>query len=202
MNVRPAPWALIGAGGNLGTAGELTARFMDAERLLRARLGPGIVVRWSPGYFSEPEGPVRDQPRFMNAVLALVTDSDGRPGASVTPQALLALLLDIERTLGRDRARQRAQGPRPIDLDLLFVGDARMDSPGPPALRLPHPRIATRAFVLRPLADLMGEDWLMPGFARTVGDCLGAPDLAAARRALVPVEEWPLSRSARRSRSR
>ena len=167
--------ALIGVGGNLGTKAELLARFLAAERALRARLEPrvrAVHTRWSPFYRSAPQGPVRAQPEFLNAVLAV------EAGAPLEPRALLSELLAVEAGLGRTRSPRLAQGPRTIDLDLLFVGDVRSERDGSPALCLPHPRVAERAFVLLPLADLMGRAWPMPGFARTVADCLRDPDVA------------------------
>ncbi|MEM1445933.1 MAG: 2-amino-4-hydroxy-6-hydroxymethyldihydropteridine diphosphokinase [Planctomycetota bacterium] len=84
---------------------------------------------------------------FLNAAVMFETDA--------TPHALLANLLDIETRLGRlPRSQRETWGPRPIDLDLLMLGDTRVDDP---TLTLPHPRIAERWFVLAPLADLRPE---------------------------------------------
>ena len=66
-------------------------------------------------------------------------------------RTLLELLLAVEARFGRDRAAAPAQGPRTLDLDLLLYGDAEIDEPG---LRIPHPRMHERAFVLGPLAEL------------------------------------------------
>ncbi|MDQ3747058.1 MAG: 2-amino-4-hydroxy-6-hydroxymethyldihydropteridine diphosphokinase, partial [Acidobacteriota bacterium] len=65
------------------------------------------------------------------------------------PETLLRLLLDLERSLGRRRERPLA--PRTLDLDLLLYGDERRDTD---ALKLPHPRLHLRRFVLAPLAEL------------------------------------------------
>jgi 2-amino-4-hydroxy-6-hydroxymethyldihydropteridine diphosphokinase len=162
--------ALIGVGGNLGNERTIAARFLAAERALRAHL-PITHSRWSRVYWSKPVGPVAMQPRFLNAVLAVELSE------SMAPGALLAQLLDIEAGLGRPFPRAVQQGPRTIDLDLLFVDDTTADEPGPPALRLPHPRVVERAFVLQPLADLMGRGWAMPGFAQTVDACLRVPEV-------------------------
>ena len=167
--------ALIGVGGNVGTEAEICARFLAAEERLVARLSARAQIvhtRWSPLHASAQRGPVRDQPRFVNGVLAL------EASAPLEARALLADLLAIEAQLGRIRPAPVTMGPRTIDLDLLFVGDACIVFDGPPALTLPHPRICERAFVLMPLADLMGRDWRMPGFARTVADCLRDEDVA------------------------
>lgn len=82
-----------------------------------------------------------DQPAFLNAVATATT--------ALPPLELLALLQDIEQRLGRRPARR--WGPRPIDLDLLFYGQERVDLPD---LTVPHPRIAERGFVLAPLAEV------------------------------------------------
>ena len=84
-----------------------------------------------------------DQPRFLNGVAALETTHG--------PRELLGLLLAVEARFGRDRSAVPAQGPRTLDLDLLVYGDEEIDEPG---LRVPHPRLGERAFVLEPLAEL------------------------------------------------
>lgn len=81
------------------------------------------------------------QPDFVNAAARLES--------SLPPRALLDLLLTLERRHGRRRAAPN--GPRTLDLDLLFYGAARLREPG---LELPHPRLTERAFVLEPLAEL------------------------------------------------
>ena len=83
----------------------------------------------------------QDQPDFVNAAVGLLTQR--------SPQELLAQLLDIERGMGRNR-RER-WGPRVIDLDLLWMVDAVVDEPG---LKVPHPGVSIRNFVLYPLADI------------------------------------------------
>jgi 2-amino-4-hydroxy-6-hydroxymethyldihydropteridine diphosphokinase len=130
--------AYIALGSNLG----------DREGALRAALEalagePGIdVVAVSPFRDTEPVGYL-DQPRFVNGAAALETELSAR--------ALLDRLLAVERRFGRSREGVPAQGPRTLDLDLLLYGDAEIDEPG---LRVPHPRMHERRFVLEPLADL------------------------------------------------
>ena len=85
-----------------------------------------------------------DHPDYLNAALVGET--------ALSARDLLTRLLEVERTLGRVRTVQDA--PRTLDLDVLFYGDARMDSP---RLQLPHPRWASRAFVLHPLRDVCPE---------------------------------------------
>jgi 2-amino-4-hydroxy-6-hydroxymethyldihydropteridine diphosphokinase len=130
--------AYIGLGSNLG----------DREGTLRAAVDelaatPGVeVVAVSTLVDTEPVGYL-DQPRFLNGVAVLETDLPAR--------ALLGLLLAIEARFGRDRADAPAQGPRTLDLDLLLYGDAEIDEEG---LRVPHPRLHERAFVLGPLQEV------------------------------------------------
>lgn len=162
---------LVALGGNLGGERAVLARFRAAAAALSARLGCSMVRR-SALYRSEPVGPVAGQPRFLNAALALT------PRAPREPVAVLRTLLELEAALGRVRTGAVPQGPRAIDLDLLFVGDRVLQRSGPPPLCLPHPRLVERAFVLRPLADLKGPGWRMPGVGRTVAACLADPLVA------------------------
>ena len=127
----------VGLGSNLDDPPQ---QIGDALEALDA--SPGIaVLRVSSLYRTAPWG-FRDQPDFVNAVVELDT--------LLSPRALLERLLDIERHAGRHRDGER-YGPRIIDLDLLAYGDVVVDEPG---LTLPHPRIAERAFVLVPLAEI------------------------------------------------
>ena len=82
-----------------------------------------------------------DQPAFLNGVCEIET--------ALSPQALLALLLNIEAQQGRVRSRH--WGPRVIDLDLLLYDDQIIDEPN---LKVPHPDMENRAFVLQPLAAI------------------------------------------------
>jgi len=130
--------AYVALGSNLG----------DREATLRAAveaLGeePGIdVVAVSRFLDTEPVG-FLDQPRFLNGAVALDT--------TLSARELLDVLLEVERRFGRVRDGVPAQGPRTLDLDLLLFGDAEIDEPG---LRVPHPRLHERRFVLEPLADV------------------------------------------------
>ena len=123
--------AYVGLGSNLGDR-ETTIR--RAAELVGAR-------RLSTIRETEPWGLV-DQPRFLNAAAELETD--------LRPRALLDCLLETERELGRTRGGPR-YGPRTIDLDLLLYGEETLDEPG---LRVPHPRLHERPFVLEPLWEL------------------------------------------------
>lgn len=109
-----------------------------------------------------PWGPV-PQADYLNAAVALDT--------MLAPRALLDALLAIERGAGRDRAHEQRWGPRRLDLDLLLYGDRQLDEPG---LCVPHPRLAERAFVLLPLADI-DPALAVPG-AGTVAELLTRVD--------------------------
>ncbi len=142
------PRAYVGLGSNLGDR-ESTIRAAVAE--LAAADGVEVVAV-STLVETEPVGYL-DQPRFLNGVAALETGRSAR--------ALLELLLEVEARFGRDRAAAPVQGPRTLDLDLLLYGSEEIDEPG---LRIPHPRLHERAFVLAPLAELApGLD--VPGMA-------------------------------------
>lgn len=111
---------------------------------------PGTrITSLSPFYDTEPVGgPLQEN--FLNAVIRLSSD--------IPPLALLHHLLQIEDT-DFGRKRDCRWGPRNIDLDLLFYGQEIITEP--PALLLPHPRIAERRFVLEPLADI-APDFIHP----------------------------------------
>ena len=130
--------AYVALGSNLGDR-ERTLR--EAVTALAAQDGVEVVAL-SSLVETEPVG-LLDQPRFVNGVVALETERSAR--------ALLDLLLDVERRFGRVRDGVPAQGPRTLDLDLLLYGAAEIDEPG---LRVPHPRLHERAFVLEPLAEV------------------------------------------------
>jgi len=136
----------VGFGANLaGPAGMPMDTFREAARLMGLR---GLAIAAvSSLYVSDPWGGVR-QPVFFNGVWEL--------RSMVGPEALLAVLLDIERQLGR---RRRVRwGPRVLDLDLLIFGGTTgkwsAESKVSVDLELPHPRMDRRAFVLLPLAEL------------------------------------------------
>jgi 2-amino-4-hydroxy-6-hydroxymethyldihydropteridine diphosphokinase len=139
--------AYIGLGSNLGArAANLRAALAAIGRL-------GRVLRTSRRYRTAPVG-YRDQPEFLNQVAELETE--------LTPRALLGGLQRIERELGRVATFRN--GPRRIDLDILLYDAVEVHEVD---LCIPHPRLCERAFVLRPLAELIDElggkpmtDWL------------------------------------------
>jgi 2-amino-4-hydroxy-6-hydroxymethyldihydropteridine diphosphokinase len=102
----------------------------------------GSITARSSLYSTAPVG-LEDQPRFVNAVIAMETDR--------SPRELLNRLLAIEQDFGRDRAASLPNGPRTIDLDILLYGDLVLGASG---LEIPHPRLAGRAFVLVPLNEI------------------------------------------------
>jgi 2-amino-4-hydroxy-6-hydroxymethyldihydropteridine diphosphokinase len=159
---------LVGLGGNLG--GEAAVRGRLAQAAQRLAVG-AAQARVSSLYRSAPVGSVGDQPSFLNAVVSL------EPARPRSPAAWLDDLVALEDELGRVRDSARPPGgPRAIDLDLLAVGDARESSP---RLRLPHPRAAERAFVLRPLVELLGPEVRLPGWTRSAGELLASPPACA-----------------------
>lgn len=102
-------------------------------------------------YLTEPMGP-QDQPRFVNAVVGLLT--------RLTARELLETLLGTEHAMGRNR-RDR-WGPRIIDLDLVWMTGEVLDEPG---LKVPHPGVSERNFVLYPLCDI-APTLIIPGHGR------------------------------------
>lgn len=128
----------IGIGSNLGNREE---NCLKAIRLMEEQ---GIkVLKRSSLYETEPWG-VKDQPMFINMVIEAETE--------LTPQELLRVLKSIESAMGRVETKR--WGPRLIDLDILFYDDMILDTP---ELRIPHPYIHERPFVLRPLGEIAPE---------------------------------------------
>jgi 2-amino-4-hydroxy-6-hydroxymethyldihydropteridine diphosphokinase len=128
--------AYVGIGSNLGDrAGNL---LLAVRGITHASM---TVTCLSSIYETEPVSDV-EQPPFLNLVAEI-----GSP--LPTPEQVMARLLRIEFALGR--VRDVKDGPRTIDLDLLFYGDLERDTE---FLRLPHPRLHERRFVLEPLAEI------------------------------------------------
>ncbi len=105
----------------------------------------GVLHALSSLWLTPPVG-FTEQPWFHNAVLQIATDWE--------PERILATLQRLEAEFGRDRTRTVRNGPRPLDLDLLLVGDRILETP---QLVLPHPRMTERAFVMLPLAEIAPE---------------------------------------------
>lgn len=129
--------AFVALGGNLGD----TREYLHHALEVLSRLPQTRLLAQSRFYRTPPWGVV-DQPPFLNAVAELDT--------TLHPHALLDALLQIEQAAGRVRTAER-WGPRTLDLDLLHVDGVILHDT---RLTLPHPRIAERAFVLLPLAEI------------------------------------------------
>ena len=134
-DARASVIAYVALGANLGDAADALRRALAAL----AELPDTRLTAQSSFYRSAPLE--AQGPDFVNAVAELHT--------RLTAPALLAQLQRLERAAGRERPYRHA--PRTLDLDLLLYGDARVDSA---QLTLPHPRMAQRAFVLQPLAEI------------------------------------------------
>lgn len=133
--------AYLALGGNVGDS---RAILDSAVRQLAETPCIHLAAR-SSDYKTPPWG-VTDQAPFINLCVAIDT--------TLPPLALLARGQEIERSLGRDRAREQRWGPRTVDIDIIAYGDLTLDEPG---LVLPHPRLFERAFVLMPLAEIAGD---------------------------------------------
>lgn len=127
----------IALGSNLG---DRAAHVCNALRELEER-GDVHVVTSSGLYETEPVGGPPDQPRYLNAVAEIATE--------LPPHELLEWLQEIERR--HDRERNVRNGPRTLDLDLLLYRDQIVDEPD---LCVPHPRMWSRDFVMKPLAEI------------------------------------------------
>ncbi len=126
--------AYLSLGSNLG---DRAVHLREAIGLLQEA---GTVREVSALYETQPVD-VPDQPWFLNCVLALET--------SKTPRELLHFVLEAEHKMGR--LRMRDKGPRTIDIDILLFDDRIIDEPG---LKVPHPAMCRRRFVLEPLAEI------------------------------------------------
>lgn len=137
--------AFLGLGANLG----------DREAALReAAAALPDVVAVSPVYETEPVGGPEGQPPYLNLVVELATARSARD--------LLAMAHRLEASAGRDRAAEVRNGPRRLDIDVLWIDGVVLDEAD---LVVPHPRMLERRFVLAPLADLAPDL-----VARLVGD--------------------------------
>lgn len=121
--------------------------------------GAGSLVTASALYETQPVDVV-DQPWFLNCVAAVETGK--------TPRELLTFVLSVEAAMGRLRLREK--GPRKIDIDVLLFGDRVLDEPG---LKIPHPAMHKRRFVLEPLVEIAPEA-LHPVLKKTARELLAA----------------------------
>ncbi|HET7663297.1 MAG TPA: 2-amino-4-hydroxy-6-hydroxymethyldihydropteridine diphosphokinase [Rhodanobacteraceae bacterium] len=155
--------AYVALGANLG---DPQAQVRAAMRALDTLAQTHVTAR-SPLYLTPPWG-VTAQPAFVNAVAGIET--------ALSAHALLAALQTLESRAGRTRDGRR-WGPRVLDLDLLLYGDMQLQDG---QLAIPHPRLAERAFVLLPLADIAAT-LEVPGQGR-VADLLACVDTRGCQR--------------------
>lgn len=146
----------IGFGSNMGDRVDLCDRAVTLLSLLPHSRLMGVSLL----YETEPVRGETDPGDgwFLNGVVQIETD--------ITPQSLLAILQEIERSLGRDE--ENRSGPRTIDLDILFYGERVIKEPG---LTIPHPRLHSRRFVLMPLNEL-DPLWVHPMLKQSVDQLL------------------------------
>lgn len=130
----------LGLGSNVGDRAAHLGAAVAALREHRVE-----VEAISSLYETEPVGEILDQPDFLNAAVRIRT--------GLEPEALLDLCKAIEVEQGRMLGGQR-HGPRPLDLDLLLLGDLELEAD---RLTLPHPQVTSRRFVLEPLLELDPE---------------------------------------------
>lgn len=150
--------AIIITGGNVGDVKDTLRR---AQQEVNKHLG--IILRCSHNYESKAWGFTSSE-NFFNQAILLDTD--------FSPEELLDKVLEIENKLGRNRAEEeRIKGetgerfaPRVIDIDILFYDDEVIDTP---RLKVPHPLIQDRDFVLRPLNEIV-PDKIHPTLRKTV----------------------------------
>jgi 2-amino-4-hydroxy-6-hydroxymethyldihydropteridine diphosphokinase len=143
--------AYLSLGSNLGD------RAANLREALAQLATAGAVLSTSAFYETQPVD-VPDQPWFLNCVAALET--------AQTPKELLQTALQVEASMGRMRLRHK--GPRNIDVDLLLFGDRVIDEPG---LKVPHPAMHQRRFVLEPLAEI-APGARHPGLKKTAKEML------------------------------
>jgi 2-amino-4-hydroxy-6-hydroxymethyldihydropteridine diphosphokinase len=138
--------AYLGLGSNLG---DRVANLQFGLDGLAIRAGQVVAI--SPVYETQPVGGPA-QPDFLNAVVVVETE--------LSPRKLLVVAKALEAEAGREPTDpERRWGPRPLDIDILTVGDLRIDEPD---LVVPHPKIHQRAFVLAPLADVAPDMVVAP----------------------------------------
>jgi 2-amino-4-hydroxy-6-hydroxymethyldihydropteridine diphosphokinase len=136
-----SPLVYLGLGSNLGDKADYLCR-----GLLKLTAGEFHLRQISSIYLTPPWGFTQQDP-FFNMVVSGVF--------SGTPQALLLLIQEVEKSLGRDRSQK--WGPRTIDIDILLFGEMKSATE---TLVIPHPWMAERQFVLSPLAEIAPELWL------------------------------------------
>ena len=163
------PLLYISLGANTGSRAATLRLALEAlDRRLGRRVGCSSFYETEPVGFASPH-------KFLNAAAAYETE--------LTPRQLLRVTQEVERQLGRtSKSRDGRYADRPIDIDLLMLGDAVVDEPG---LRLPHPAMAGRRFVLEPLAEI-APGAVHPVEGVTVAELLRRLNRACIARASAP----------------
>ena len=160
----------LGLGSNMG---DRRGNMEEGIRLLNER---GVkVVKSSSVWETEPVGEILDQPDFLNACIAVETDLE--------PHDLLDIVKQIELDLGRDPNGPR-HGPRPLDIDLLLLGDLVFSSE---RLDIPHREVLSRRFVMAPLLEIA------PGLVAPTGEDVEAAFAIPRENQEVRVAGPPLS---------
>ena len=136
--------AYLALGSNVG---DRAANLCRACKLLEHHTAIRIAARSKIYATQSVEGGGPDD--FLNAVLRIET--------SLTPRALLAMTQAVESAFGRLPEDKSRSGPRALDVDILLFGDVTLNEPD---LQIPHPRMARRAFVLKPLCDVLEGGWV------------------------------------------
>lgn len=157
----PTHRIFLALGGNIG---DRPANLQAAIDTLQVG-GQVRVEKLSNLYQTTPVG-YADQPDFLNMAVEATTHLE--------PLALLTFLKEIEAAMGRRPSFRN--GPRPIDLDIIFYDDLTLDTP---ALQIPHPRLRGRGFVLKPLNDL-APGYVHPVYGLSVAELLNEIDLTEA----------------------
>lgn len=151
----------------LGLGSNLDDRYVNLQRAIANLQEHFTITAISPVYATEPWGET-DQPPFLNVCVAAVTDEP--------PHSVLRIIKSIEAGLGRQPSRR--WGPRLIDIDILFYDRLVLAEE---ELIIPHPRMAERAFVLAPLADII-PTFRHPQTGETIEEMLERVDVKGVER--------------------